>query len=85
MRAQIIELGHVIAEHPVTRATDKQLTVQGKLLINWVYEVARDCKDIDEVRVYNGQDYVSFSIDRSYEPPRVNVQQVSNTNQGVAV
>lgn len=78
MHAQIIELGQVIGEHKVTRAEDGQLTVQGKLLINWVFEVARDCKDIDEVRIYNGLDYVSFDIDRAYEPPRVNVYQVSN-------
>ncbi len=83
MQVQIIELGQVIGEHPVVRAVDGQLVVQGILLINWVYEVARDCKDIDEVRIYNGLDYVSFDIDRDYEPPRVNVYQVSSLSSEV--
>lgn len=78
MYVQIIELGQIIGQHPVTRDNEGQLTVQRSLLINWIYEVARDCKDIDEVRVYNNGDYVSFDIDRAYEPPRVNVYQVSS-------
>ena len=78
MKAQMIELGQVIAEHNVTRDDEGQPRVQGKLLSFWIYEVARDCAEIDEVRVYNGTDYVSFDIDRSHEPPRTNLYEVSS-------
>lgn len=74
MRAEIIETGHCLAEHPIYRhPATNDLRVQGKPLINWVYEVARDCVHIDEVRITCGQAVAVFEIDRSHEPAKVSI------------
>lgn len=72
MFAEILELGHCHGEHPIYRHPEtNELRVQGKPLMGWVFEVARDCTYIDEVRVVCGQAVAVFDIDRSYDPPKV--------------
>jgi GTP:adenosylcobinamide-phosphate guanylyltransferase len=74
MIAEILELGQRHAEHKIYRHPENgELRVQGKPLINWVFEVARDCVHIDEVRVVCGQAVAVFDIDRSYDPARVTI------------
>ena len=69
--AYIIELGHYIAEHKVSQLPDGELRIQGKPLINWVYEVANHCTAIDEVRIVVNRVTAVFNLDRNYEPTRV--------------
>ena len=72
MKAEILENGHCHASHPIYQHNN-ELRCQGKPVINWVYEVARDCTYIDEVRLVVGQAVAIFNIDRNYEPARVTV------------
>lgn len=77
MKAEIIELGQCHAEHQIYRHPEtRDLRVQGKPLINWIYEVARDCTAIDEVRVTCGVAMAVFSINRKMEPAQVTVTQI---------
>jgi hypothetical protein len=72
MYAEILELGHCHATHKVYHLNN-ELRIQGKPAINWVYEVARDCTYIDEVRLVCGNAVAIFSIDRNCEPARVSI------------
>ena len=77
MKAEIIEKGHCLADHAIYRHPETgDLRVQGKPVINWVWEVARDCTAIDEVRLICGKAVAVFAIDRDYDPPRVAITQV---------
>lgn len=74
MYAEILELGHCHAQHNIYRHPETgDLRTQGKPLMHWVFEVARDCTYIDEVRVVCGQAIAVFTIDRDYEPARVTI------------
>jgi hypothetical protein len=72
MYAEILENGHCLASHKVYHLNN-ELRIQGKPAINWVYEVARDCTAIDEVRLVVGNAVAIFSIDRDCEPARVSI------------
>lgn len=72
MYAEIIEKGQCHASHKVYQHGG-ELRIQGRPAINWVYEVARDCTYIDEVRLVCGNAVAIFSIDRDCEPARVTI------------
>lgn len=80
MYAEINENGHCHAQHKIY-ILNNELRVQGKPALNWVYEVARDCTYIDEVRLVCENVVAIFSIDRDYEPARVTVQQISHSGK----
>ena len=77
MFAEINEKGQCHAQHKIYQHNN-ELRIQGKPVLNWVYEVARDCLDIDEVRLVCSNVIATFTIDRSYDPPRVTVDQISD-------
>jgi hypothetical protein len=72
MYAEILQNGHCLASHKIYQHNN-ELRIQGKPAINWVYEVARDCTAIDEVRLVCGNAVAVFNIDRDYEPARVSI------------
>ena len=80
MYAELNENGQCHAQHQIY-VHNNELRVQGKPALNWVYEVARDCTYIDEVRLVCENVVATFSIDRDYEPARVTVQQISRTGK----
>ena len=81
--ANICELGQVHATHPMVKV-EGEMRIQGKPALGWVYEVARDCKEIDEVQLVAKGMVVSFKIDRDYEPPRITVDQYATTQDAVS-
>lgn len=78
--AQLCELGQVHAKHEMIRV-GREMRIQGKPALHWVYEVARDCTYIDEVRLVSNGTVVSFKIDRECDPPFISVDQYSVTQE----
>lgn len=80
MYAEIIENGQCHAQHKIY-TLNNELRIQGRPALNWVYEIARDCTYIDEVRLVCETVVAIFNIDRDYEPARVTVNQIVKTGK----
>ena len=81
--AQICELGQVHGTHEMVRV-GREMRIQDKPALHWVYEVARDCKEVDEVKLVSNGSVVSFKIDRDYEPPRITINQYTTKQEPAA-
>lgn len=82
MYAELMELGQCLAEHKIYQHNN-ELRIQGRPALNWVYEVARDCTEVDTVRLVCGGVVATFYIDRSYEPARVTVNQITTVRKAI--